>query len=147
MSNARNLSFSSRRNSLSSLSSSMESLSSSQRDSYCSIEHEWVPTSTSFTIPRLRVKTSDYDTGFSATEYDDDKKQTKKVSGRVRKVRLRALILQGWVWVLCIALQGDFIIQKAFLYIYKLYSTTFYTRVCFVFRHFRSTERRNQGKR
>ena len=64
----------------------MESLSSSHTDSYWSIEqHELVPTSSSFTIPRSKVKTSDYDTGFS--EYDDDKKQSKKV-GRVRKVRL-----------------------------------------------------------
>ena len=111
MSNARNLSFSSsRQNSLSSLSSSMESLSSSQRDSYCSIEHEWAPC-TSFTIPRLRTKTSDYDTGFSATEYDDGKKQTKKVSGRVRKVRLRALTLQGWVRVLSIALLVGFLFR------------------------------------
>ena len=88
MSNARNLSFSSRQNSLSSLSSSMESLSSAHTDSYWSIEqHELVPTSSSFTIPRSKVKTSDYDTGFSAAEYDD-KKQAKKVTGRVRKVRL-----------------------------------------------------------
>lgn len=65
----------------------MESLSSTHADSYWSIErHELVPTSSSFTIPRSKDKTSDYDTGFSAAEYDD--KKSKKVAGRVRKVRL-----------------------------------------------------------
>lgn len=91
MSNARNLSFSSRKNSLSSLSSSMESLSSTHADSYWSIDQyqDLVPTSSAFTIPRPKVKTSDYDTGFSTAENDEDKKQSKKVAGRVRKVRAR----------------------------------------------------------
>lgn len=67
----------------------MESLSSTRTDSYWSIDqqHELVPTSTAFTIPRSKVKTSDYDTGFSAAEYDEDKKHSKKVAGRVKKVR------------------------------------------------------------
>ena len=65
----------------------MESLSSTHGDSYWSInQHQLVPTSTSFTIPRSKDKSSDYDTGFSAAEYDDDKK-SKKVAGRVKKVR------------------------------------------------------------
>jgi len=85
MSNFRNLSINSRQNSLSSLSSSMESLSSAHTESFW---HDLVPTSTAFTIPRSKVKTSDYDTGFSAAEYDEDKKQTRKV-GRVRKVRIQ----------------------------------------------------------
>lgn len=67
----------------------MESLSSTHTESYWSIDqHDLVPTSSAFTIPRSKVKTSDYDTGFSAAEYDEDKKQTRKV-GRVRKVRLQ----------------------------------------------------------
>ena len=67
----------------------MESLSSSQADGYWPTgQQELVPTSSAFTIPRSKGKTSDYDTGFSAAEYDEDKKQSKKVAGRVRKVRL-----------------------------------------------------------
>lgn len=66
----------------------MESLSSTHSESYWSVnQQDLVPTSSSFTIPRSKVKTSDYDTGFSTSEYDEDKKQTRKV-GRVRKVRL-----------------------------------------------------------
>ena len=69
----------------------MESLSNSH-----GAESQWsvnqVPTSTAYTIPRLRVKTSDYDTGFSTAEHDEEKKQTKKV-GRVRKVRTRFLVV------------------------------------------------------
>ena len=94
MSNARNLGFNSRQDSLSSLSSSMESLSSTHADSYWSTgQQELVPTRSAFTIPRSKVKTSDYETGFSAAEYDeDDMKQPKKVTGKVRKVRLRLLL-------------------------------------------------------
>ena len=68
----------------------MESLSSTHADSYWSIDqyHDLVPTSSAFTIPRPKVKTSDYDTGFSTAENDEDKKQSKKVAGRVRKVRV-----------------------------------------------------------
>ncbi|XP_065899467.1 uncharacterized protein [Dysidea avara] len=81
---ARNLSVNGRQNSLSSIYSSMESLSSSHgAESYWSINQ--VPTSTAHTVPRLRTKTSDYDTGFSAAEHDEEKKQTKKVGSRVRK--------------------------------------------------------------
>ena len=66
----------------------MESLSSTHADSCWSIDqHELVPTRSSFTIPRSKAKTSDYDTGFSATEYDEDKRHAKKVAGRVKKVR------------------------------------------------------------
>jgi len=66
----------------------MESLSSSHgADSYWSIDQELGPTSTAYTIPRFRAKTSDYDTGFSAAEFDEEKKHGKK-SGKVRKVRL-----------------------------------------------------------
>ena len=65
----------------------MESLSSSHgADSYWSIDQELAQTSTAYTIPRLRTKTSDYDTGFSAAEFDEEKKHSKK-SGRVRKVK------------------------------------------------------------
>ena len=80
------LSVNQRQNSLSSIySSSMESLSSSHgAESYWSIDQELAPTSTAYTIPRLRVKTSDYDTGFSAAELGEKK---HKKSGRVRKVR------------------------------------------------------------
>ena len=86
---ARNLSVNGRQNSLSSIYSSMESLSSSHgAESYWSVNQ--VPTSTAHTVPRLRTKTSDYDTGFSAAEHDEEKKQTKKVGSRVRKVRIRA---------------------------------------------------------
>ena len=68
----------------------MESLSSSHgAESYRSAVSQ-MPTSTAYTIPRLRTKTSDYDTGFSAAEHDEEKK-TKKV-GRVRKVRTHAYV-------------------------------------------------------
>lgn len=63
----------------------MESLSSTHASSYWSIDQQVVTTSSAFTIPRSKVKTTDYDTGFS----EEDKKQTKKVAGRVRKVRLQ----------------------------------------------------------
>lgn len=67
----------------------MDSLSSSHgAESYWSVNQ--LPTSTAYTIPRLRTKTSDYDTGFSAAEHDEEKKQ-KKV-GRVRKVRTLAYV-------------------------------------------------------
>ena len=63
----------------------MESLSSSHgAESYLSIDQELAPTRTAYTIPRLRAKTSDYDTGFSASEFDEEKKHKK--SGRARKV-------------------------------------------------------------
>jgi len=66
----------------------MESLSSSHgAESYWSIDQELAPTRTAYTIPRLRAKTSDYDTGFSAAEFDAEEKKHKK-SGRVRKVSL-----------------------------------------------------------
>ena len=58
----------------------MESLSSSHAADSC--WSELAPTSTAHTIPRVRAKTSDYDT--SAAEYDEDKTHTKKY-GRGRK--------------------------------------------------------------
>ena len=72
----------------------MESLSSTHADSYWSTgQQELVPTRSAFTIPRSKVKTSDYETGFSAAECDeDDMKQPKKVTGKVRKVRLKLLL-------------------------------------------------------
>ena len=61
----------------------MESLSSSHGvDGWWSPKQELTPTSIAHTIPRLRTKTSDYDT--STAEYDEDKKHSKK-HGRVRK--------------------------------------------------------------
>ena len=67
----------------------MESLSSACSDSYWSVEqHELVPTKTASTIPRTKVKSSNYDTGFSVAEYEKHMKQAKKAVGRVRKVRL-----------------------------------------------------------
>ena len=90
MSLNRYLSVNGRQNSLSSIySNSMESLSSSYgaADSYWSIDQELTQTSTAYTIPRLRTKTSDYDTGFSATEFDEEKKHIhSRKSGRIRKV-------------------------------------------------------------
>ncbi|XP_065899463.1 uncharacterized protein [Dysidea avara] len=89
MSLNRYLSVNGRQNSLSSIySNSMESLSSSYgaADSYWSIDQELTQTSTAYTIPRLRTKTSDYDTGFSATEFDEEKKHIhSRKSGRIRK--------------------------------------------------------------
>lgn len=69
----------------------MESLSSTHSDGYWSIDqNELVPTSSAFTIPRTKLKNSDYDTGFSAAEYDEDSEQSKKTpTGRVKKVRLQ----------------------------------------------------------
>jgi len=67
----------------------MESLSDA--DSYWSLDQELAPTSTAYTIPRFRAKTSDYDTGFSTAEFDKEKKHSKK-SGKVRKVRLRIYV-------------------------------------------------------
>ena len=68
----------------------MESLSSTHSDSYWSIDqHELVPMSSAFTIPRSKARTSDYDTGFSAGEYDEDVDIFKTAAaGRVKKVRL-----------------------------------------------------------
>jgi len=87
MSSTQYLSVKERQSSLSSVySSSMESLSSSHgADSYWSIDQELALTSTAYTIPQFRAKTSDYDTGFSTAEFDEEKKYSKK-SGRVRKV-------------------------------------------------------------
>ena len=83
MSISRNLNVNGRQNSLSSVySSSMESLSSSHGADFD--QESLQELTTSYTIPRLRTKTSDYDT--SAAEYDEDKKHSKK-SARVRKVR------------------------------------------------------------
>ena len=95
MSNARNSSLSSRPNSLSSnsLSSSMESLSSTHADSYWMDQQDLVPTRSAFTIPRAKAKTSDYETGFSAAEYDEDEEQLVNVAGRVKKVRLQICII------------------------------------------------------
>ena len=90
MSNVRNSTLSSRPNSLSSnsLSSSMESLSSTHADSYWSMDQQdLVPKRTAFTIPRTKAKTSDYETGFSAAEYDEDEEQLNIAEGRVKKVR------------------------------------------------------------
>ena len=91
MSNARNSCLSSRPNSLSSnsLCSSMESLSSTHADSYWSMDQQdLVPTRSAFTIPRrTKAKTSDYETGLSAAEYDEDEEQSVNVAGRVKKVR------------------------------------------------------------
>ena len=86
-----------RQNSLSSIyNSSMESLSSSHgAESYWSIDQELAPTSTAYTIPRLRAKISDYDTGFSASELEEEKKQKK--SGRVRKVRAKPSCGSGFI--------------------------------------------------
>ena len=86
MSNANNLSLSSRPNSLSSnsLSSSMESLSSTYTDSYWSMDQQDL-----FTVPRSKAKTSDYETGFSATEYDEDEEErSDNVAGKVNKVSI-----------------------------------------------------------
>ena len=66
----------------------MESLSSTHADSYWSMDQQdLVPTRTAFTIPRAKAKTSDYETGLSAAEYDEDEEQPVNVTGRVKKVR------------------------------------------------------------
>ena len=69
----------------------MESLSSTHADSYWSMDQQdLVPTRSAFTIPRTKAKTSDYETGLSAAEYDEDEElQSVNVAGRVKKV-LRA---------------------------------------------------------
>ena len=90
----RNLSIKGRQNSLSSAcSSSMESLSSLHgMDSCWTTNQELTTTSrTAHTIPRLRAKTSDYDT--STAEYDEDKKHSKK-HGRVKKAFNRSTKLK-----------------------------------------------------
>ena len=79
------LSLSSRPNSLSSnsLSSSTESLSSTYADSCWSMDHQDL-----FRIPQTKAaKTSDYETGLSATEYDEEE-GCNKVTGKVSKARL-----------------------------------------------------------
>ena len=89
-----------RQNSLSSIySSSMESLSSLHgAESYWSIDQELTPISTAidikdyniygttYTISRLRAKTSDYNTGFFAAKLDEERKHKKNGRLRVRKV-------------------------------------------------------------
>ena len=68
----------------------MESLSSTHADSYWSMDQQdLVPTRAAFTIPRTKAKTSDYETGLSAAEYDEDEEQLN-VAGRVKKVSSRS---------------------------------------------------------
>ena len=71
----------------------MESLSIAHTDSYWSVDqNELVPTSDVFTMLQSNAMTSGYlGTGFSGAEYDEDNKRSKKVAGKVRKVRLRVL--------------------------------------------------------
>ena len=57
----------------------MESLSSTYTDSYWSMDQQDL-----FTVPRSKAKTSDYETGFSAAEYDEDEEErSDKVAGKV----------------------------------------------------------------
>ena len=85
MSNARNLSLSNRPDSLSSnsLSSSMESLSSIYMDCYWSMDQQDL-----LKITQTKAKTSDYETGFSGAEYDEE--ESHEVASKVSKVRLDA---------------------------------------------------------
>ena len=62
----------------------MESLSSTYTDSYWSMDQQDL-----FTVPRSKAKTSDYETGFSAAEYDEDEEErSDKVAGKVNKVSI-----------------------------------------------------------
>ena len=59
----------------------MESLSSIQAGNYWPMDQQDL-----FTIPRSKAKTSDYETGFSAAEYDED--EDERYSENFSKVRL-----------------------------------------------------------
>ena len=73
----------------------MESLSSTHAESYWSMDQQdLAPTRSAFTIPRRNnAKTSDYETGFSGAECDEDDEQSLNVSARGKKVRLQIYIL------------------------------------------------------
>ena len=63
----------------------MESLSSTHEESWSTDQQDL------FRIPRTKVKTSDYETGLSAAEYDEEDKpeeRSNKVAGKAIKVRL-----------------------------------------------------------
>ena len=93
MNRGRNLSINGRQDSLNSIYSSSESLSSLRgQDSWCHVDQQLTPMSTSYAFPwSMRIKNSNYDT--CAVEYNDEIKRSKKGGSRVKRVSIAVAIL------------------------------------------------------